>query len=43
LLEAIPMEASREQFATNVLGVLETTKAVLPYFRAQHDGIIINV
>jgi NAD(P)-dependent dehydrogenase (short-subunit alcohol dehydrogenase family) len=28
---------------TNVLGILRTTKAVLPHMRAQHTGRIINV
>ena len=42
-LEATPIEKIREQFNTNVIGLLETTKAILPSFRANHDGMIINV
>lgn len=42
-LEATTLEKIREQFATNVFGLLETTKALLPIFRANHDGVIINV
>jgi NAD(P)-dependent dehydrogenase (short-subunit alcohol dehydrogenase family) len=42
-LEAFPMEGIRRQFDTNVIGLLETTKAVLPHFRAQKSGVIVNV
>ena len=42
-LEAIPPEKIREQFNTNVFGLLETTQAVLPLFRGRHEGMIINV
>lgn len=42
-LEATSLEKISEQFNTNVFGLLETTKAILPKFRANHDGMIINV
>jgi NAD(P)-dependent dehydrogenase (short-subunit alcohol dehydrogenase family) len=42
-LEATPMENIRHQFDVNVIGLLETTKAVLPHFRANRSGVIINV
>lgn len=42
-LEAFPLENIRRQFDTNVIGLLETTKAVLPHFRAQKSGIIVNI
>ena len=42
-LEAFPMEKVRRQFDTNVIGLLEVTKAVLPLFRAQKAGTIVNV
>ena len=42
-LEATSMDTIRRQFDTNVIGLLETTKAVLPFFRAQHSGVIINI
>ena len=42
-LEAFPMEGIRRQFDTNVIGLLETTKAVLPQMRAQGSGAIVNI
>ncbi len=42
-LEAFPMENIRRQFDTNVIGLLETTKAVLPHFRANKAGTIVNI
>lgn len=42
-VEAIPMETIAKQFNTNVIGLIETTKAVLPHFRANKDGTIVNV
>ncbi|MCR9137763.1 MAG: SDR family oxidoreductase [Alphaproteobacteria bacterium] len=42
-LEAFPMESVRRQFDTNVLGLLETTQAVLPHFRANGAGTIVNI
>ncbi len=43
ILEATPMEKIRRQFAVNVIGLLETTKAVLPHFRANGAGTIVNI
>ncbi len=42
-LEAFPVERIRRQFDTNVIGLLETTKAMLPHFRANQSGTIINI
>ena len=42
-LEAFPMEKIHRQFDTNVIGLLETTKAVLPHFRANKAGTIVNI
>jgi NAD(P)-dependent dehydrogenase (short-subunit alcohol dehydrogenase family) len=42
-LEATPMEKVRRQFDTNVVGLLEVTKAVLPHFRARGRGVVVNV
>ncbi|MEU4242710.1 SDR family oxidoreductase [Actinoplanes sp. NPDC026619] len=43
LLEATGMDKIRRQFDVNVIGLLETTKAVLPHLRAAGGGTIINV
>ena len=42
-LEATSMEKIRRQFDVNVIGLLETTKALLPRFRANGHGIVINI
>ena len=42
-LEAFPMDKIRRQFDTNVIGLIEVTKAVLPHMRAAKSGTIINV
>jgi len=42
-LEATPLEKIRRQFDVNVLGVLATTRAILPHFRANRSGTLVNV
>lgn len=42
-LEATSLEKIRRQYDVNVLGLLATTKAVLPHFRANRSGTIVNV
>jgi NADP-dependent 3-hydroxy acid dehydrogenase YdfG len=42
-LEAFPMERIRRQFDTNVIGLIETTKGVLPHMRANGAGTIVNI
>lgn len=42
-LEAMPPENIRRQFDVNVLGLLATTQAVLPHFRANRSGTIVNI
>lgn len=42
-LEVTDMEVIRRQFDTNVIGLLEVTKAVLPVMREQGSGVIVNI
>jgi len=43
VLEATPVEKIRRQFDVNVIGLLETTKAILPHLRKNGTGIVINI
>jgi NAD(P)-dependent dehydrogenase (short-subunit alcohol dehydrogenase family) len=43
VLEATSVESMRRQFETNVIGLLAMTKAVVPGFRRQGSGVIVNV
>ncbi|MEO0836542.1 MAG: SDR family oxidoreductase, partial [Cyanobacteria bacterium J06642_3] len=43
VLEATPTENIQRQFGVNVLGLLDVTKAILPHFRKNKAGILINV
>ena len=42
-LEATPLEKARRQFDVNVMGLIAVTKALLPHFRAQKSGVIVNI
>ena len=42
-LEVTDMEVVRRQFDTNVIGLLEVTRAVLPTMREQHSGVVLNI
>jgi NAD(P)-dependent dehydrogenase (short-subunit alcohol dehydrogenase family) len=42
-LEGVSMDRVRELFETNTLGTIAMTQAVLPMFREQHSGVIVNV
>lgn len=42
-LEATSLEKIRRQFDVNVVGLLATTKALLPHFRANRGGTIVNI
>jgi NADP-dependent 3-hydroxy acid dehydrogenase YdfG len=42
-LEATPLDKIERQFNTNVIGLLNTTKAVLSHFRQNKSGVIINI
>jgi NADP-dependent 3-hydroxy acid dehydrogenase YdfG len=42
-LESFSREKISRQFNTNVIGLLDVTKAVLPHFRKNKNGMIINI
>ena len=42
-LESFPRENILRQFNTNVIGLLDVTRAILPHFRENKKGIIMNV
>jgi len=43
VFEASTAEQIQNQFATNVFGLFEVTRDLLPHFREQKSGVIINV
>jgi NAD(P)-dependent dehydrogenase (short-subunit alcohol dehydrogenase family) len=42
-LESFTKEQITRQFNTNVIGLLDVTKALLPHFRQNKSGVIINI
>ncbi|MFJ2904319.1 SDR family oxidoreductase [Streptomyces sp. NPDC087212] len=42
-LEATTMDQAHRQFQTNVFGLIALNKAVIPIFRTQRSGVIVNV
>ncbi|MCE7994034.1 MAG: SDR family oxidoreductase [Roseivirga sp.] len=42
-LEAFARESIVRQFNTNVIGLLDVTRAILPHFRANGQGTIVNI
>lgn len=42
-LETFPRENIVRQFDTNVIGLLDVTKAIIPHFRENKDGVIVNI
>lgn len=42
-VEASTMEQVHRQFQTNVFGLIALTRSVLPIFRAQRSGVIVNL
>lgn len=42
-LEVFPRENIVRQFDTNVIGLLDVTRAVIPHFRSRKSGVVINV
>jgi len=43
LLEATSVASIRRQFETNVVGLLATTRAVLPSMRRSKSGVVVNI
>jgi len=43
LFEATPPEKIAEQFEVNVFGVMDVTRAILPHFRQNRGGLILNI
>jgi len=43
LFEEIPPQMAEQQFVTNVFGLFNVTRAVLPLMRAQRGGMIFNL
>ena len=41
--EACDLADIRGQFETNVFGLMEVTRAILPHFRLRQQGIVVNV
>lgn len=42
-LEAFPRDNIVRQFDTNVVGLLDVTRAILPHFRKRKEGTVINI
>lgn len=42
-LEAFPRERIKRQFDVNVIGLLDVTREILPHFRKNKQGILVNV
>jgi NAD(P)-dependent dehydrogenase (short-subunit alcohol dehydrogenase family) len=43
IFESTPREKIQEQFNVNVFGVMDVTRALLPHFRGNRAGTIINI
>ena len=43
LFEAVSAEKIQEQFAVNVFGLMHVTRAMLPHFRSNKSGVVLNV
>ncbi|TSD86921.1 SDR family oxidoreductase [Mycobacterium sp. KBS0706] len=43
VFEAAPRDKIQEQFDVNVFGVMDVTRALLPHFRANRSGTIVNI
>ena len=43
LIEVATDEQIRRQFEVNVFGLISMTKAMLPHFRSNQEGLLINI
>jgi NAD(P)-dependent dehydrogenase (short-subunit alcohol dehydrogenase family) len=43
VFEATPRDKVLEQFDVNVFGLMDVTRAILPHFRANRSGVIVNI
>ncbi|HZI32674.1 MAG TPA: SDR family oxidoreductase [Candidatus Binatia bacterium] len=43
VFESIPREKIQEQFDVNLFGVMDVTRTLLPHFRQNRSGLIVNV
>ena len=42
-LETFPRENIIRQFNTNVIGLMDVTRSIIPHFRQKKDGVIVNI
>ena len=42
-LESFPRENITRQFNTNVIGLMDVTRAITPHFRENKNGVIVNI
>ena len=42
-LESFPRENIIKQFNTNVIGLMDVSRAIIPHFRQNKDGVIVNI
>ncbi|MGE3802615.1 MAG: SDR family oxidoreductase [Candidatus Kapaibacterium sp.] len=42
-LESFPRENIIRQFNTNVIGLMDVTRAIIPHFRENRNGVIVNI
>ena len=42
-LESFPRENIIKQFNTNVIGLMDVTRAIIPHFRKNQNGVIVNI
>jgi NAD(P)-dependent dehydrogenase (short-subunit alcohol dehydrogenase family) len=43
VFEAVPPKKVQEMFAVNVFGAMAVTRAILPHFRSNGHGVVVNV